>query len=69
MNQAECAQCNVRRYSEVKRGLEDAELVIHAAILQIPLINETRRLRFKVKMLGTENVSEAGKSEDQRQRL
>jgi len=48
--------CDVRSYGEVKRALEDVDLVIHAAIVQIPLINEDKRLGYEVDILGTENV-------------
>ena len=54
----EYKQCDVRRYSDVKRGLKDVELVIHAAIVQIPLINEAKRLGYEVNILGTQNVCE-----------
>ena len=54
----EYRKCDVRRYSDVKRGLKDVELVIHAAIVQIPLINEAKRLGYEVNILGTQNVCE-----------
>ena len=49
-------KCDVRNYGEVKKALEDVDLVIHAAIVQIPLINEDERLGYEVNFLGTENV-------------
>jgi nucleoside-diphosphate-sugar epimerase len=54
----EYEQCDVQKYSEVKRGLKDVELVIHAAIVQIPLINEEKRLGYGVNIVGTQNVCE-----------
>ncbi|MFX0097677.1 MAG: NAD-dependent epimerase/dehydratase family protein [Candidatus Hodarchaeota archaeon] len=54
----EYQQCDVRRYSDVKHGLKDVEMVIHAAIVQIPLINEAKRLGYEVNTLGTQNVCE-----------
>lgn len=48
--------CDVRNYGEVKKALEDVDLVIHAAIVQIPLINEDKRLGYDVNLLGTQNV-------------
>jgi UDP-glucose 4-epimerase len=48
--------CDIRNYKEVKRALEDVDLVIHTAIIQIPLINENKRLGYEVNILGTENV-------------
>jgi len=49
-------KCDIRNYGEVKKALEDVDLVIHAAIVQIPLINEDERLGYEVNFLGTENV-------------
>jgi UDP-glucose 4-epimerase len=49
-------KCDVRNYGELKKALEDVDLVIHAAIVQIPLINEDKRLGYEVNFLGTENV-------------
>jgi nucleoside-diphosphate-sugar epimerase len=54
----EYKECDVRRYSDVKRGLKDVELVIHTAVVQIPLINEAKRLGYEVNILGTQNVCE-----------
>lgn len=54
----EYEQCDVQKYSEVERGLKDVELVIHAAIVQIPLINEEKRLGYGVNIVGTQNVCE-----------
>jgi len=54
----EYEECDVRRYSDVKRGLKDVELVIHTAVVQIPLINEAKRLGYEVNILGTQNVCE-----------
>jgi len=48
--------CDVRNYGEVKKALEDVDLVIHAAIVQIPLINDDKRLGYDVNLLGTQNV-------------
>ena len=52
----EYQQCDIRNYDEVERGLENTDLVIHAAIVQIPLINEEKRLGYEVNVLGTQNV-------------
>lgn len=48
--------CDVRSYEKVKKALEDVDLVIHAAIVQIPLINENKRLGYEVNFVGTQNV-------------
>lgn len=48
--------CDIRDYGEVKKALEDVDLVVHTAIVQIPLINEQKRLGYEVNILGTQNV-------------
>jgi nucleoside-diphosphate-sugar epimerase len=50
------AFCDVRDYEQVKEGLRDVDLVIHTAIVQIPLINEQKKLGYEVNILGTQNV-------------
>jgi UDP-glucose 4-epimerase len=52
------AFCDVRDYEQVKEGLRDVDLVIHAAIVQIPLINEQKKLGYEVNILGTQNICE-----------
>jgi len=51
--------CDIRKYDDVKNGVRDVELVIHTAIVQIPLINEMKRLGYEVNVLGTQNLCEA----------
>jgi nucleoside-diphosphate-sugar epimerase len=51
--------CDVRSYGEVRKALEDVDLVIHTAIVQIPVINERKRLGYEVDFLGTQNVCRA----------
>jgi len=51
--------CDVRNFDEVKRSFEGFDLVIHTAIVQIPLINENKRLGYEVNFLGTQNVCRA----------
>ena len=48
--------CDVRNLDEMKKSLEDVDLVVHAAIVQIPAINERKRLGYEVNILGTQNV-------------
>jgi nucleoside-diphosphate-sugar epimerase len=50
--------CDIRDYQEVKCGLEDVALVIHTAIVQIPLINEDKPLGYAVNVIGTQNICE-----------
>jgi nucleoside-diphosphate-sugar epimerase len=49
-------RCDIRNYSEVESSLSDVNLVIHTAIVQIPLINEAKRLGYEVNVLGTQNL-------------
>lgn len=51
--------CDIRNFEEARRSLEDVDLVIHAAIVQIPVINERMRLGYEVNFLGTQNVCRA----------
>lgn len=52
------AFCDVRSFEDLKKHLEDVDLVIHTAIVQIPLINEQKRLGYEVNVLGTQNICE-----------
>lgn len=51
--------CDIRNYKKTAKALEDVDLVIHTAIVQIPLINEQKRLAYGVNILGTQNVCKA----------
>jgi nucleoside-diphosphate-sugar epimerase len=51
--------CDVRDYKEVESRLDDVDLVIHTAIVQIPLINENKSLGYEVNVVGTQNVCKA----------
>jgi UDP-glucose 4-epimerase len=42
----------------LKEHLKNVDLVIHTAIVQIPLINEQKRLGYEVNIIGTQNVCE-----------
>jgi len=52
-------RCDIRRYNEVKGVLEGVDLIIHTAIIQIPKINEAKRLGYEVNVVGTQNVCRA----------
>lgn len=52
-------RCDIRRYDEVERAFKGVNLVIHAAIIQIPRINEAKRLGYEVNVIGTQNVCRA----------
>jgi nucleoside-diphosphate-sugar epimerase len=48
--------CDIRNCEEVAKGLANVDLAIHAAIVQIPLINEQKKLGYEVNVIGTQNV-------------
>jgi len=48
--------CDIRDYEQVRKGLHDVDLVIHTAIIQIPSINEQKKLGYEVNIIGTQNV-------------
>ena len=52
-------KCDIRAFDCVYECLKDVDVVIHAAIIQIPRINEERRLGFEINYIGTMNVCEA----------
>jgi UDP-glucose 4-epimerase len=52
------AFCDVRNSEDLKEHLKNVDLVIHTAIVQIPLINEQKRLGYEVNIIGTQNVCE-----------
>jgi len=51
--------CDIRNYAQVSSSLKELQLVIHAAIIQIPQINQARRLGYEVNVLGSQNICEA----------
>lgn len=51
--------CDIRDYGQIKKALADADLVIHTAIIQIPAINEQKKLGYEVNFLGTHNICKA----------
>ena len=53
------AKCDVREFEDVVAAIDDADLVINTAIVQIPLINEQKRLGYAVNVLGTQNICKA----------
>lgn len=52
----EYQHCDILKYKEVEQTLSGLDLVIHTAIVQIPLITQQRRLGYEVNLLGTQNV-------------
>ncbi|MDI9619985.1 MAG: NAD(P)-dependent oxidoreductase [Candidatus Nezhaarchaeota archaeon] len=55
----EYVPCDIRNYEHAKSCFKDVDLVIHASIVQIPLINEQKRLGYEVNVVGTQNVCRA----------
>jgi len=52
----EYQRCDILKHNEVEQGLRDVDLVIHTAVVQIPTINEEKKLGYKVNFVGTQNV-------------
>mgnify|MGYP000542400451 CR=1 FL=1 len=59
LKNTEYVKCDVRNFEEVKNAVKDLDLVIHTAIVQIPRINEEKRLGYEVNVTGTQNVCRA----------
>ncbi len=53
------SNCDIRDFEKVVEGIDGVDLVINTAIVQIPLINEQKRLGYEVNVLGTQNVCKA----------
>jgi nucleoside-diphosphate-sugar epimerase len=51
--------CDISSEDDIRRALQGAELVIHTAIIQIPQINEKKRLGYAVNVAGIQNVCRA----------
>lgn len=58
-NRVEYVYTDIRCYDDVLRAIRDADLVVHAAIIQIPRINQEKKLGYEVNILGTHNVAKA----------
>lgn len=52
----EYRKCDILDYNAVAQGLKDINLVVHVAVVQIPLINEVKELGYKVNIIGIQNV-------------
>ena len=59
LDNVEFNSCDIRDYNCLKHALEGVDVVIHLAIIQIPEINEKKRLAYEVNILGTHNVCRA----------
>jgi len=49
-------KCNIVNYEDAKNALIDIDVIIHTAIIQIPYINENKRLGYDVNFIGTQNI-------------
>ena len=58
-NRVEFQACDIRNFDETKKKLEHVDLVIHTAIIQIPAINEKKKLGYEVNFLGTQHICKA----------
>lgn len=54
-----CKTCDIRDSSQVEECSKDLDVIISTAIIQIPLINEQKRLGYEVNYIGTQNLCEA----------
>jgi len=52
-------KCDIRYYNLVRKCLRNVDVVVNTAIIQIPAINEYKRLGYEVNFLGTHNVCRA----------
>jgi UDP-glucose 4-epimerase len=59
IDNTEYCKCNIIDYGAVKNALVDVDVVIHTAIIQIPLINEKKKLGYDVNFIGTQNICKA----------
>lgn len=51
-------KCDIRNGNAVEKAIARSDLVIHSAIIQIPHINESKRLAYDVNIQGLQNVCE-----------
>ena len=52
----EFISCDITKYENLSSAVEDLDILIHTAIIQIPLINEQKRLAYDVNVIGTQNA-------------
>jgi len=57
-NRANFRRCDIRNYDDLKEKLKGVDLIIHAAIIQIPLINENKKFGYEINVKGVQNVCE-----------
>jgi nucleoside-diphosphate-sugar epimerase len=52
-------QCDITKEDQVRKATEKLNLIIHTAIIQIPTINEQKKLGYEVNVIGTQNICKA----------
>jgi UDP-glucose 4-epimerase len=52
-------KCDIRNCDSLKENLKAVDLVINTAIVQIPVINDKKKLGYEVNVVGTQNLCEA----------
>lgn len=60
-NRVDFQQCDIRNYDEVRQKIKNVDLIIFAAIVQIPSINVEKRKGYEVNVLGVQNICEVAK--------
>lgn len=50
--------CDIRNANTLLQKIGEPQILIHTAIIQIPRINEDKKLAYEVNVLGTQNVCE-----------
>jgi nucleoside-diphosphate-sugar epimerase len=55
-------ECDIRDRASLISRLESYDLILNTAIIQVPEINEKRRLGYEVNVIGTQNICEAVES-------
>jgi nucleoside-diphosphate-sugar epimerase len=49
-------KCDITKYEEISYAIKEADVVIHTSIIQIPAINDQRRIGYEVNVIGTQNI-------------
>jgi len=55
----EFVKCDIGNGNTLEKAIAGSEAVIHSAVIQIPVINEKKRLAYDVNIKGLQNVCEA----------
>jgi nucleoside-diphosphate-sugar epimerase len=55
-------ECDIRDKTSLTSAIDGFDLVVNTAIIQVPEINEKKRLGYEVNVVGTQNICEAVES-------